>query len=100
MRIILTAMAVLLTAGIAVSAGAASLMETALAVLPAGPGQRQVATACGSCHAIAIVTGKHYSPQKWGDTVDRMTDRGAKVSDADYDLVIAYLSANFGPAIK
>lgn len=82
----------------------AALAQTAPAPvaksLPDGPGMAQVVTACAACHPIGVVTAQHYSTEKWGQVVDIMVDRGAKVSDADNDLVVAYLARNFGPVQK
>ncbi|MES2443209.1 MAG: cytochrome c [Pseudomonadota bacterium] len=83
-------------------AAAAALVATVAvaapqaAGLPAGPGQQQVQAGCGGCHAMTVITGKHYSAAKWETVVDGMIDRGAKVSDADYELVVAYLAKHFG----
>ena len=65
--------------------------------LPDGEGRRPFVAACNACHALTVITGQHYSEAKWTEVVDRMSDRGAKVSDADYDLIVSYLARNFGP---
>jgi heterodisulfide reductase subunit B len=65
--------------------------------LPEGPGKSQILSSCTGCHALSTVTNAHYSAEKWGEVVDRMADRGAKVSDSDYDLIVAYLAAHYGP---
>ena len=44
-----------------------------------------------------MITGKRYSADKWAETVDHMVDKGAKVSDADYDTIVDYLARNYGP---
>jgi hypothetical protein len=65
--------------------------------LPEGSGQAQVGAACVGCHDLGVVTGQHYSAEKWGQVVGVMIDRGANVSEADYDPVVVYLAKNFGP---
>jgi hypothetical protein len=98
MRSILAAAAGLLAASLVLSGGAASQPRVASGAFPPGPGQRQVQAACGGCHAASVITGKHYPAARWEQVVDRMVDRGARVGDADFDLVVAYLARNFGPA--
>ena len=71
--------------------------EEVLAAFNPGPGRAETAASCGLCHAPAIITGKHYSADKWAAVVDHMVDRGAKVSDADYDTIVDYLARHYGP---
>lgn len=66
------------------------------AALPIGPGQALVQSKCSACHAIGIVTGAHKSKAQWEASVEQMIDRGAPVSDAEFDPVVAYLVKNFG----
>lgn len=80
--------------------GAGTPPAPAANALPDGPGKAQVVAACAACHEIGVVTAKHYGAEKWGQVLDIMVDRGAKVSDADYDLMVTYLAKNFGPVQK
>jgi mono/diheme cytochrome c family protein len=102
MKLLLPACTVVMAAAIASSAFAAASRPAAspfpAGPFPAGQGQAQVTAACGTCHAPTIITSKHYTEDKWGEVVDQMITRGAKVSDADYDSVVAYLARNFGVA--
>ena len=97
MRYLLVLPASLLAAALAFSDGAMSQPRPGASALPPGAGQRQVQAACSGCHAITVITSKHYSASKWEQVVDRMVDRGARVSDADFDVVVAYLASKFGP---
>jgi hypothetical protein len=63
---------------------------------PAGDGQAQVQAACGPCHAVTIVTAARKSDADWERTVQNMVNRGARVSDADYDVIVDYLVRHFG----
>ena len=63
-----------------------------------GEGQPQVAAACAACHPAMIITGKRFSEEKWAEVVDQMIDKGAVVSDADYDVIVAYLARTYGEA--
>ena len=81
------------TAGLLLATAAVAQVP---AELPAGPGHDQVQAACSTCHDMTIITGKHYSAAKWDEVVQQMVSRGAPVSDADYDVVVAYLAKNYG----
>jgi mono/diheme cytochrome c family protein len=59
-------------------------------------GELLVTQKCVSCHAVKIVTAKRRSPIDWEAMLDKMVDRGAPVSDAEYDVILAYLSAKYG----
>lgn len=72
--------------------------DKVLAAFRPGLGRAETAKSCGLCHAPAMITGKRYSADKWADTVDHMVDKGAKVSDADYDLIVNYLARAYGTA--
>ena len=76
-------------------AGAAVAQEPAL---PDGPGKEQIVTACTACHAITQVTSQRRSQASWADTVDQMISRGAQISDADYPIVVDYLTKHYGTA--
>lgn len=79
----------------AVMAAAAGAQDTA-STFPPGEGQAAVQTACAACHPPAIIASKHYDADKWAEVVDQMIGKGAKVSDADYDVIVAYLAKNYG----
>jgi competence protein ComEA len=68
---------------------------------PEGPGQAVVKKACLSCHsANVIVAPPGRTEDQWEDVISKMIGRGAIVSDDDADLLIDYLSTNFGPNSK
>jgi hypothetical protein len=56
----------------------------------------KVQLACGPCHAITVVTSARKSEAEWDRTIGAMITRGARVSDADYDVILDYLIAKFG----
>jgi cytochrome c5 len=87
----------LLCTSIAIALIAATKPKAKPVSLPKGAGQAQVKAACSNCHAMTIITNARKSRAQWEDSVDIMIDRGAPVSDANYDLVITYLSKNFKP---
>jgi hypothetical protein len=62
---------------------------------PTGAGQAEVQAACAASPP-AIVASKRYDADKWAEVVDQMIGKGAKVSDADYDVIVAYLARTYG----
>ncbi len=99
MRIlIVAALALAPIAAIAATAPAKPVKAPKTVSLPAGPAMVKVKTACSGCHGLDQVTGAHKTPDQWEASVETMIDRGAKVADADFDGIVAYLAKNFGPA--
>ncbi len=81
---------------------AAALAQKTAAVspteqLPAGPMQAKATTACTECHEARIVLQQRLSKAAWTKEVDKMTKWGALVDPADREVLIDYLSTNFGP---
>lgn len=66
--------------------------------LPPGPGRDETLKACGGCHGVESFLGIRRTREQWEITIDNMINWGAKIDDADYDTVAAYLAANLGPA--
>lgn len=62
----------------------------------AGEGRAQVAESCAACHPASIVTAKRFSDEKWAEVVDQMISKGARVGDADYEVIVGYLARNYG----
>lgn len=70
----------------------------ASAELIAAPGVETLRQHCTLCHGAGMITARHMSARRWSALVDQMISRGAKVSDEDYKVIIAYLAQNYGPA--
>ena len=67
------------------------------ASLPDGEGRDLVATQCAACHPLSTALIKRASRDLWAETVARMvTTYMAPINDADRELIVGYLSANFG----
>ena len=67
--------------------------------LPEGPGKAELIAVCSKCHAPDIVVtrdGKEGLRTQWASVVERMIRKGAKGTDQQYDLIVDYLTANFG----
>ena len=64
---------------------------------PAGPGRAETVAACSGCHGLGQIVGEHRDAAAWSTTVTSMINNGAPVADADFDKVVSYLAAHFGP---
>jgi mono/diheme cytochrome c family protein len=65
--------------------------------LPDGPGKDKVAAACNGCHGLGQIISQRQTAERWTDIVTRMATNGAPVADSDFDMIVSYLTANFGP---
>ena len=65
--------------------------------LPAGPGRDLVEKNCVSCHSIRNVTSMRATKDEWNATLNKMIENGATISDEEADVILQYLSKNFGP---
>lgn len=65
--------------------------------LPPGPMQAKVKATCTQCHNAARITEQHFTRQEWSNELDKMTNLGAEIADADRPALLNYLSKNFGP---
>ena len=66
--------------------------------LPPGKGKVIVERTCASCHAIKVVTSKRASKEQWSTIIDQMLSKGADLNDDEVEIVVDYLSRNFGAA--
>jgi mono/diheme cytochrome c family protein len=67
--------------------------------LPPGDGRDIVAATCSQCHALTAITHLREGSHAWRHQVYDMIGRGAQVSPAEIDVVVKYLTTNFGPGI-
>lgn len=86
-----------LIAAATISVSAAQDPVPDLSLLPAGQGRELVGAKCGTCHNLAIVTGQRRDRAAWEASIDQMIGRGAEVSDAEYEMIAAYLGTHFAP---
>lgn len=86
----------------------ASLMFTAALVwsnaaaaqnggFPAGPDKALVQEKCTGCHVGNQVTNQRRSAGQWAQSVEMMVGYGLQVSDAEFERIVNYLTAHFGP---
>ncbi len=62
------------------------------------PPERLVQERCTRCHTLAPIQVARKTPEEWTRTVYRMIDKGARLSDAEAERVIEYLSETYGPS--
>lgn len=65
--------------------------------LPNGPGKAEVEAACYACHAADLLAQQRLTEKQWTASVEKMIRWGAAVPPGKKDVVVAYLSRNFGP---
>ena len=63
--------------------------------MPEGRGKDIVLNVCTMCHDLKRIRQGQRSPEEWEETLNSMLNEGAPLSDADYPVVLAYLSKNF-----
>jgi len=63
--------------------------------MPDGRGKDVVLSVCTMCHDLSRIKRGQRSPEEWMETLNSMLNEGAPLSDADYPVVLAYLSKNF-----
>ena len=78
-------------------AGAVAAWADPNDVLPEAPAKAVVVRACSSCHQPAVIVAKPHTGAEWDELVGKMIDRGAQLTDAEQDQVIAYLTKFFAP---
>jgi len=76
---------------------AAQAQAPASGEFKAGPEKALVQKTCTACHVAGQVTAKRKTADQWGETVEKMIGYGAKLSDAEFESVVGYLSKNYGP---
>ena len=64
--------------------------------LVSGPGAGLTQVKCQICHELAHTTQSRLSRGEWLDNVQRMRERGAPLTDAEIEIIVAYLSAYYG----
>ncbi len=78
-------------------APAASAQPKPAVVLPEGDGKAIATEYCQDCHRLTNLTKARKAPDDWHDTVQTMMDRGARLPQDKFDVLVQYLAQNFGP---
>lgn len=64
--------------------------------LPSGKGRAELQRICSDCHEVAVVTREHHTKSDWTQVVEQMKSRGASGTEDEFNLIIDYLTTNFG----
>ena len=88
-----------LVAALAVAALPLRAQQDPSSALPPGDGRDIVAMTCSQCHSLNAITHLREGPQAWRHQIYDMIGRGAQVSPAEIDVMVKYLTTNFGPGI-
>jgi len=75
--------------------GALNAQEAPVTLAP-GVGVQTVESRCTVCHPPTMITAQRRSARQWAGVVDQMIGKGAQVSDAEYDVIVAYLARTYG----
>ena len=65
--------------------------------LPAGDGRDILTVACTQCHTLSTIMALRDGERGWQHHVQDMVMRGAQVTEAEFPVLVAYLTKNFGP---
>jgi cytochrome c5 len=65
--------------------------------LPEGDGKAIATEYCQDCHKLTNLTAARKTSDDWHDTVQTMMDRGARLPQDKFDILVQYLVKNFGP---
>ena len=65
--------------------------------LPPGKGVELANTKCVTCHEADLIRAQRLTKTGWTREVEKMIRWGAKVNDAEKEILVEYFSANFAP---
>lgn len=65
--------------------------------MPAGPGKTLILRTCTTCHQVDTVTRQHKDKDGWSATITKMVELGSVATDDEYETIVTYLTANYGP---
>lgn len=65
--------------------------------LPEGYGKAATERVCGRCHSPERAASLHQKRSAWEDTIVKMMKLGAQGSNQEFEAILTYLTAHFGP---
>jgi hypothetical protein len=65
-------------------------------LMPEGEGKAQTLQLCSACHTLEKVVVSKKTPKEWERSVNDMVARGAQIFPDEAELIIKYLTKNFG----
>jgi competence protein ComEA len=63
--------------------------------LPDGPGKDVTVKACAPCHEARRAASVRLTREGWAAVIEGMRQRGAKISEEEFPIVLDYLSTHF-----
>jgi cytochrome c5 len=63
---------------------------------PAVDGKKLLETSCTGCHDLDTATGTKRTKSDWEEVIGRMIGKGASVDDAQFPILVDYLTKTFG----
>ena len=63
--------------------------------LPDGKGKDKVVQFCTACHGTEEFASQKLNKKDWGEVIEDMKRKGLDLKQADYDVILEYLVANF-----
>jgi len=68
--------------------------------LPEGEGKKIVESVCNQCHGLIYTTTSKMTKEGWQNSVDSMVEYGAPLTEDEIDVVVQYLTTNFGKVVN
>jgi competence protein ComEA len=69
--------------------------------LPDGPGKDVTVQSCGTCHDASRAASIRLTRDGWAAVIDSMQRFGARISEAEFPVILDYLSTHFlGEALQ
>lgn len=96
------ALGLILAAAVALAAGQESQVSRPSGEgLPDGPGKDVTVRACGTCHEGRRAASVRLTRDGWAAVIEDMQQRGAKVSEQEFPVILDYLTTHFlGEALQ
>ena len=96
------ALGLILAAAVALAAGHESQVSRPSGEgLPDGPGKDVTVRACGTCHEGRRAASVRLTRDGWAAVIEDMQQRGAKVSEQEFPVILDYLTTHFlGEALQ
>jgi len=96
------ALGLILAAAVGLAAGQESQVSRLSGEgLPDGPGKDVTVRACGTCHEGRRAASVRLTRDGWAAVIEDMQQRGAKVSEQEFPVILDYLTTHFlGEALQ
>lgn len=68
--------------------------------LPEGNGKEAVQNNCTDCHSVERIKAQRLDEEGWDGILREMMETGASINPEDIQVIVEYLTKNFGPDKK